>query len=328
MSKFLSVVAAAICVAVLSSCSLGPFSDNDDYQADTRMEQIGAAINEGDAAALKGMFSGPALEQATGFDEGLEYFLSFFPDGGLTWERNVVGAEATTAYGEKTEVLRAFYDVSVGGKVYSLFFADFTQNDIVDPDNVGIFALGVTPRVDDIDSGAAEPFYIWANSIHPRGVDKTGYPGIYVPNEGLVSPSQQAEARMVQIAAAVDGKDADALKETFSPRALDDATGLDEAVGAFLAVFPTGELTWERQVANPGELLTAYYKVSAGGNDYWLFFAEPAVGTGDANEGGLFALAVTPWTEPGDPSLDPEFDSWASAWFQQSEGPYGIYVPE
>jgi hypothetical protein len=40
--------------------------------------RIGAAINDGDAAALKALFSPGAHEQASDIDAGLEYFLSFF----------------------------------------------------------------------------------------------------------------------------------------------------------------------------------------------------------------------------------------------------------
>jgi hypothetical protein len=324
--KALAVVVGALCVAMLSSCSLTLFSGDDNRQADARMKQIADAVNDGDAAALTALFSRPALKEADNFDEGLDYFFSFFPDGGLTWERDVVGAESTTGYGEKTEVLRAFYDISVGGQEYSLFFADFTQNDIVDPDNLGIFALGVTPQTDDIHSGDAEPFYIWANSFHLRETDRTGYPGIYVPDENLVSPSQQAEARMELISAAVETQDAAALKAMFSSRALDEAVDLDAAVTDFLSVFHDGGLTWERKVANGGDPLTAQYKVSAGGNGYWLFFAEPAVESGPLDEIRLSALAVSPWTEPGEPDTDPEFTSWSSSWISDLEGPYGIHV--
>jgi hypothetical protein len=64
MIKFLSGVVALLCAVALSSCSLlAPFVD-EEGQVDGRMEQIAAAINSHDAAALKAMFSQRALEDA------------------------------------------------------------------------------------------------------------------------------------------------------------------------------------------------------------------------------------------------------------------------
>jgi hypothetical protein len=48
-------------------------------------------------------------------------------------------------------------------------------------ENVGIFAMGVTPWAEDLHSGPAEPFFIWAGAIHLDRVGGNGYPGIYVP---------------------------------------------------------------------------------------------------------------------------------------------------
>ena len=41
--------------------------------------------------------------------------------------------------------MRAFYKVSADGKDFWFYFADFTVNEVIDPENVGLFALGVTP---------------------------------------------------------------------------------------------------------------------------------------------------------------------------------------
>lgn len=186
MRKLLVTVVALVSAVVLSSCALWPFGSSgqvfdDSYEkADARMEQIASAINGDDAAALQGMFSPRALEQA-GFDERLEYLLAFFPNGGLTWERDSVGAEKESANGKKTELLDALYKVSSDGHEYWLLFKDFTVNETVDPENVGIFAMGVIPWAEDLHSGAAEPFFIWADAIHMDRVGGNGYPGIYVP---------------------------------------------------------------------------------------------------------------------------------------------------
>lgn len=186
MRKMLFLVLAVVGVAGLSSCSLwsaGPdvvIYDDDHEQADARMEQIAAAVNSQDVAALTGLFSPRALEQP-GFDEGLDYLLSFFPNSGLTWERDVVGADGATEYGKKTELLRAYYKVSADGEEFWFFFADFTVNEVIDPENVGLYALGVTPWTEDRHSGASAPFFSWAGGIQMEENGANGYPGIYVP---------------------------------------------------------------------------------------------------------------------------------------------------
>jgi len=55
-----------------------------------------------------------------------------------------------------------------------LVFKDFTVNETIDPEKVGIFAMGVTPWAEDLHSGDAEPFFIWAGAIH---IDKVGANG-------------------------------------------------------------------------------------------------------------------------------------------------------
>ncbi|MCU1416723.1 MAG: hypothetical protein JWP32_897 [Schumannella sp.] len=340
MRRALIVAVALASALMLSSCALlpggvpGGIYDDDHKQADARMEQIGAAVNSHDADALKALFSSRALEQATNLDAGLDYFLSFFPKGGVTWKRNTVDSEGKTDHGKNTELLSAVYKVSADGKDYWFAFEDFTVN-AIDPESAGLYALGVTPWAEDLHSGAAAPFFAWSGSIHIDNNGEYGYPGIYMPDDDVVLPEQQGDARMDQIVAAVDSQDSAALMAMFSTRALEKATGLEEKVSEFFATFPDGGLTWERQIVNSdsgdlgkeSKLLTAQYKVSAGGQDYWLFFADYAVDTIHPDNVGLAALAVTPWTEPGGPDPDPEFTSWNSSWIQESSGPYGIYVP-
>ncbi len=199
MKRVLSGVVAFICAVVLSSCALVPFGTphapetpdtlyvNTDHKADDRMQQIVDAVNDHDAAALKAMFSPRALEQATDIDEGLDYLLSLFPDGGLTSNgRGGPNAERQYKNGMLTEVLLVEYIVTADGHDYSLFFADFTVNEVIDPSNVGLYALGVTPLPEDYKSWiregtSTEPFFSWAESIHADESDENGYPGVYVP---------------------------------------------------------------------------------------------------------------------------------------------------
>lgn len=193
MRTFRSVVLALVSLVALSSCALVPVGPSDSLYVDSydkaadRMEQIVAAVNDHDADALKAMFSTRALEQATDIDEGLDYVLSLFPNGGLTsmWG-NPTAAERTYVSGKLTEVLLSEYKMTAHGHEYSLFFADFTVNDVIDPDNVGLYALGVTPWPEDhhswiVEAPSEEPFFSWAESIHADESDENGYPGVYVP---------------------------------------------------------------------------------------------------------------------------------------------------
>ena len=107
MRKFLSVVVALFCAVVLSSCALLPFGhgggvfDDSLQTVAARMEQIGAALNAHDAAALKGMYSKRALEDAPDLDERLDDLVSLFPNGGVTWKWESSGLRATLSTGRR-----------------------------------------------------------------------------------------------------------------------------------------------------------------------------------------------------------------------------------
>lgn len=140
---------------------------------------------------------------------------------------------------------------------------------------------------------------------------------------------------MEQIVAAVNTQNATALKAMFSASALEEATEFDHRLQSLLAVFPSGGLSWERIEVNSigdaaGEvtkLLTTYYKASADGKDYWLFFADFVVDANDPGNVGLASLAVTPWFEPGASDRDHAFTDWTSAWGHEAYGSTGIYIP-
>lgn len=182
MRKLMAVALALVSAVALSSCALLPIFQSDDFQADAQMQKIAAALEDGDREALRALFSTTALREATDLDDGLDYLLAFFPEGDLRWERDAsVTAESENDHELKTNLLRALYKVTADGKDYWLFFAAFTVNDLVDPDNVGIYALGVTPWTEDDDSVQADSFFTWAAATHIRQNEPEGYPGVYVP---------------------------------------------------------------------------------------------------------------------------------------------------
>jgi len=197
MRQLRAVVVAFLCAVLLASCTAAPSKSPETLYVDSgqktidRMQQIAHAVNHHDAAALKAMFSPRALDQAMDIDAGLNYFLSLFPNG-LTWKSwNGPAAEREYKDGKLTEVLLEEFKAVSGGHEYSVFLAEFTVNDVIDPDNVGLYALGAMPWPKDHDSwlrdqpsGAGVAYYTWARSIHADESDPVGHPGIYVPRQG------------------------------------------------------------------------------------------------------------------------------------------------
>jgi len=187
MRRALSIIATIAATIVLASCSFlpsGPAGVHDDFiqRCDARMEQIVEALNNRDTDALKAMFSQQALDQATDIDRGLEYLVSFFPDGIESWKQSGCASEERVSSGKKTELLNPCYIVSADGSDYYLCFADFTVNDVINPNNVGIYLLGVAPWTEDPLEGATEPFIRWARGVKAdESNSDTSYPGVYIP---------------------------------------------------------------------------------------------------------------------------------------------------
>ena len=193
MRRVLSAGVVLVCIALLSSCSLlppgpgGAFVNDPSKQADAQMQRIADAVKDHDAAALKKLFSKTAREKATNLDSGLKYFLSVFPSGLKSWTEPDGAPGQTGNYdgGKRTVVLFGNYKVAANGKKYELYFADYTVNQVDDPNNVGIYALGVVPSRDSgyTASGAKKPFNAWASQFGIKNHTATGDPGVYVPQK-------------------------------------------------------------------------------------------------------------------------------------------------
>jgi len=185
---------ALVCVALLSACSLLPLGrgglhvDDSNQQADAVMQRIAVAVKNHDAAALKKLFSTTAREKATDLDGGLKYFLSVFPSGlkSLGEPDGGPGGTGDDENGKQTTVLFANYKVSANGKNYQLYFADYTVNQVDDPHNVGLYALGVAPynaHPFTNPTAASRAFYAWARQFGIDNHTATGTPGVYIPQK-------------------------------------------------------------------------------------------------------------------------------------------------
>jgi len=180
--------AAAACVALLASCLLltsppGAIFDDSQQKADAQMQRIADAVKDRDSTALKNLFSQRARHEATDLDGGLKRFLSAFPSGPMTWKSLGPNSATHTEFLKETEVLFSLYKVSAGGKDYFLFFVDYTVNQVDDPTNVGLYALGFTPYTTETQtaSGEKKPFFAWEGSFQVDPPQVSGDPGVYVP---------------------------------------------------------------------------------------------------------------------------------------------------
>jgi hypothetical protein len=339
MRKLLAVVVALACALALSSCELAPFGlglSSDNRRGNARMGQIAAAVNSHDAAALKALFSPLALKNAPTIDDDLADFLSSFPDGGLTWKREVVSPEGRFSPGETTELLKGYYTVSAGGKAYELFFADFTINEYFDPGNVGIYGLGIMPLTEDREVGPAESFYHWTGAIQPDLSNADGYPGVYVGYDNT-SMSRDTMTRIVE---ELNSGDTVGLKHRFSEYAQSErAAGLDSEVDALFALFPDANVVWDDPDAVPvphektenGQktlLLLTTYRVSASGKDYWLLYADFRENPVDPTNLGIYAIGVAPRTTSEDSPAEKALFAWADAFDVDANVPPGIFISQ
>jgi hypothetical protein len=188
--RVLGPAVALVCVGMLSSCALLPAPGSaslgdEDQQANVEMQHIADAVKNHDAAALKKLFSITAREKATDLDAGVAYFLSVFPSGRMTWKSEGNGSTGDDENGKQTTVVFANYEVFANGQKYDLHFVDYTINQVDDPRNVGLYALGIAPHTDNpyTASGAKKPFYVWGSQFDIEDHKATGTPGVYIPKK-------------------------------------------------------------------------------------------------------------------------------------------------
>jgi hypothetical protein len=341
MRKLMSGVVALLSAVVLSSCAIVPFGHgggvfgSDFGKADARMEQIGAALNDHDAAALKAIFSKRALERATDIDARLDQLVSLFPNGGVTWERGEVDSEGGISDGKTAQLVTASYTLSAAGKDYRLVFADFTVNYIT-PDNTGIYGLGIIPWTEENHSGPAEPFYFWVGSIVWDESDPDGYPGVYAGYDN----GDLTLHKVTEIVGKVEIQDHLGLRELFTKQAQSDyTTEVDDGIDKLYALFPDGEITWQEQqkvvpvvrettgdAGGKTRLLLSAYRVSSATADYRLSFAYFTENTADTSNLGIYAIGIAPWTDSGDSAAEKAMSSWIDTFDVDASVPPGIFV--
>jgi hypothetical protein len=349
MRRLASLVVALAGIALLASCSFNPLellSGSDRRLSHERMEQILDAINDQDAATLKSMFTEYALaEYSAEIDEGLEYLLSLFPDGDVVWEDPERGPGHTSwkRDGLATLLLPSLYRVSSDGKDYWLYFADFTENEI-DPDNVGVYGMGVAPRTAGsgpaaAGSGPEGVFFSWTSSFkNLYDLDADVPPGVYVPNYDNTDLSNRTMADIVED---LNAQDVSGLRvEKFTEYVRTEyAAEIDDELEQLFALFPSGDLVWQELPDGPvvrerveGDeetiLLLSMYAVSSGGKDFWLSFADFTVNTIDSSNLGIYAIGVAPRTESGDSAQERALFAWLDSFDVDASSPPGVLLAQ
>lgn len=311
----------------------GVFVGDDGGLSRDRSRAIVEALARQDAAGLAVMFTEYIrAEHAADLDKGLAYLLSLFADGDVVWEEGR-GASAITERildGKRTELQTSFDTVMSGGIAYRLFFAELTQNDL-DPDRVGLTAIGAAPQTDYMYEVPEAQLHHWAETFEVTG---DAHPGVFIPEERL------ADERMQSIAGALDAGDADALRSLFSSAALAAAPHLEEGIDHLLGLVGGGGMTWtlhevrsfaDYESGRMTQFVTATYRVSVGGDDYRLFFSDfPVNEVRDSNNVGLYALAVVPWTRDPEVGCVDAFDAWTCSMSldgSTERGYAGIFLP-
>jgi hypothetical protein len=331
MRRVLSVVVALVCVVVLSSCALlpGHLFETDEHRAAAQMKVIAAAINSHDAAALKALFSPRAVQQATDLDARLNTLLATFPNG-LTWGLDSVPFSSDN----QTDVFDVYVKVSADGKDYRFFFADYTR-DVTHPDNVGIYALGITPWYEGFPVGPAQSFDTWAGAMNVV-VSKDGYPGVYAGYDNSQLSRQTLDSIIRQLNSPGAGFLGDYYFSKYART--ERATEIHDGIAKLIALFPDGGIIAPDEQAAPvvrektdsgGRtlLLLSTYRISSGGVQYWLFCADFRENT-DPNKLGIHAIGVAPRTASGDSAAEQALFSWAATFDVDSSTPPGILIPQ
>ena len=127
---------------------------SEQQMADQMMEDIAAALDAGDADALKSLFSKTALEEATDIDQQISDLLEFYQGKKQSFEGDA-SSSTHTKYGEDIEKqLIGQYLLITDKESYRVIY-DYNVIDKENPDTVGLSQLEVVPdelyQEDDFD---------------------------------------------------------------------------------------------------------------------------------------------------------------------------------
>jgi hypothetical protein len=149
-----SIIVFSSCIKIRDGSSgIGWITVSEDKKADARMEQIISALKDKDKEALKSLFSKKALNEANGFDSGMDSLLDFIQGNIESWERDSWASDESVESGKKSLMIRSGYKVITDKEEYFFFVVDY-YIDTIDPDNEGIYMLQVTTSGYNEDLGS------------------------------------------------------------------------------------------------------------------------------------------------------------------------------
>lgn len=127
---------------------------SEQQMADQMMEDIAAALDAGDADALKALFSEAALKEATDIDQQISDLMNFY-QGTMTEFSGDASSSTSTEYGTTTKKqLIGQYLLTTDKESYRVIY-DYNVIDKEKPDKVGLSQLELVPdelyQKDDFD---------------------------------------------------------------------------------------------------------------------------------------------------------------------------------
>ena len=149
MRKIKIVLTILAIAALLSACNSGDDAvlfDDGSLNADNRLEEILAAIDENDSDELGNMFSKTTLSQVDNFQEQTENLFQLFEGTVKSWERTGFTSSSNIEDGEKNARNIAWYDVTTDKTEYVFFIIECTK-DTKQPDNIGLNTLAVVKKL-------------------------------------------------------------------------------------------------------------------------------------------------------------------------------------
>ena len=143
---------------------------SDQQISDRMMEDIAAALDVGDADALKSLFSKTALEEATDIDQQISDLLEFYQGKKQSFEGDA-SSSTHTKYGEDIE--KSFsgeYTLVTGEKTYRVAY-EYQLIDKENPDKEGLSVLEfVAEETYQLAINSEEGYYQWQYPDSGAGV--------------------------------------------------------------------------------------------------------------------------------------------------------------
>ena len=149
MQKIKIVLTILAITLLFSACNSGDDAvlfDDGSLNADNRLEEILAAIDENDSDELENMFSKTTLSQVDNFQEQTKNLFQLFEGTVKSWERTGFTSSSNIEDGEKNARNIAWYDVTTDKTEYVFFIIECTK-DTKQPDNIGLNTLAVVKKL-------------------------------------------------------------------------------------------------------------------------------------------------------------------------------------